>query len=349
MNQVNTHTETDQFYTKCSSGDQSKRAADPILLRFNKLLKSNVKFHLGFLTLGCIELFILFFFFTFLAQSALLAITLALFFLTFFTYFILRLNFQTQRTEQFKELRDLYVASCKDFIAYEEGDPAKHITLANHCCKLANDLHDKEYGSFQLPDWLKSIAFLSTKMEQFNCWWLWQDVHKMKEILLMAAVSEHIKVVKCDPLSLPAHAALANAYVMLSGLYADPKKIEGYDEDRWLPSERFSSGMEFKFRQTAERAIEEFKIISAYAPDDPWVHKQLAYSYHDLQMPLEEIREYETILSLTPEDKESLYKLGVLYFQQGFNAKGLRVYEELKHANPPRAHQLISFYAAYSP
>ena len=103
-----------------------------------------------------------------------------------------------------------------------------------------------------------------------------------------------------------------------------------------------------KFRSIAERAIEEFKILSDYAPEDPWVHAQLAYSYRDLQMPKEEIREYETILQLCPEDKETLFKLGKLYFEQGQNAKGLQVYETLKRSNYKNAENLIHFYGTRS-
>jgi tetratricopeptide (TPR) repeat protein len=102
--------------------------------------------------------------------------------------------------------------------------------------------------------------------------------------------------------------------------------------------------LEKKFRQASERAIEEFKIISDYAPNDPWVHLQLAYSYRDLNMPLEEIQAYETILRINPTDKEALFKLGTLYFQQGMNAKGLQVYEELKRANFSKVENLIKYY-----
>ena len=143
------------------------------------------------------------------------------------------------------------------------------------------------------------------------------------------------------------HAALANAYVMLSSLYTDPRKSESHDEERWVSPDRSSLQMQKQFRTTAERAIEEFKILSDYAPDDPWVHLQLAYSYRDLQMPEEEIREYEVVLKLRPDDKETLFKLGMLYFQQGKNANGLRVYELLKRTNYDKAESLIKFYGTY--
>jgi tetratricopeptide (TPR) repeat protein len=169
----------------------------------------------------------------------------------------------------------------------------------------------------------------------------------MKELLLTTAVEEHLKVVKCEPTNLEAHAALANAYVTLSSLYADPQKFHDYDEERYIPIERFSAQMQAKFRATAERAIEEFQILHDYAPEDPWVHIQLAYSYHDLQMPQEEIREYEIVLSLRPHDQDTLFKLGMLYFQQGMNAKGLRVYETLKRSHYKKADSLIKFYGSY--
>src|SRR5262249_13631206 len=158
------------------------------------------------------------------------------------------------------------------------------------------------------------------------------------------SVEEHLKLVKCEPTNLEIHAGLANAYVMLSSLYADPRKYSDYDEEKYIPAERLSQQMQAKFRATAERAIEEFKILNDYAPHDPWVHMQLAYSYHDLQMPHEEIREYEKVLSLHPEDKDILFKLGILYFQQGMNAKGLRIYEQLKEHHYQKAENLIKFY-----
>lgn len=326
---------------------QVNQVIDPVLPQFESLMKSYVTFNLLFIVVGTLEINLLLLFFTILVKSSILAISLGIVFFTFFSYFILRLYYQAKKPEQFKELRDRYVHACKGLLNYQEGVSEHHIALANACCKLANSLHGKEYNFYKLPQFVETyLPSLTSLMDKFSCWWLWQDVHKMKELLLSAAVEENIKLVKSKPTSLDAHVSLANAYVMLSGLYADPQKIEGYDEDRWLPPERFSSLMEQKFRQTAEKAIEEFKILIDYAPEDPWVHAQLAYSYHDLQMPQEEIKEYETILKINPDDQDTHYKLGLLYFQQGLNSKGLRVYEELKRKQFKKADSLLKFYGA---
>jgi tetratricopeptide (TPR) repeat protein len=324
--------------------EQITKVIEPVLLQFERMMKSYVIFNIIFLSLGLLQSILLITLFTFLAESSILAFSLALIFLTFFSYFILRLYFQTKKPEQLKELKERYIKTCKAFLHYQENVPEHHIALANACCKLAESLNGKEYSFYRPPE---ILDIFSASLEKFSCWWHWQDVHRMKEVLLATSIDEQIKLVRCEPTNLEFHASLANAYVMLSGLYVDPRRIDGFDEERWIPSERLSEQLEEKFRKTAERAIEEFKILNDYAPNDPWVHAQLAYSYHDLQMPDEEIKEYETIFELNPDDKENLYKLGLLYFQQGHNAKGLRIYEKLKSSHYKKAGNLINYYGAY--
>lgn len=315
------------------------------LWKFESIIKVYVFFNMIFLGIAILEFIFLATFFTFLSKSSMFAVSLAIAFLTSFSYFVLRLYFQAKKPEQFLELRDQYIEGCKNLLNYQETVPEHHVALASSSRKFVACLHEKEYSYYQPPEWME---IFSTTMEKFSCWWHWKDLHKMKEILLQFAIDEHIRLIKCEPTNLEVHAILANAYVMLSSLYADPRKAEGFDEERWTSPERFSTEMQEKFRATAEGAIEEFKILNDYAPNDPWVHIQLAYSYHDLQMPEKEIREYETILKLRPNDKETLFKLGMLYFQQGLNAKGLQVYEELKYSHYKKAENLIKFYGSYS-
>lgn len=321
--------------------NQVNKVIGHLLPQFVKAVRSYVVFNLLFLILLIAEVGTLLFAFTFLEQSSLLAFSFAIIFLTIFCYFILRVYLHSRRPAQFEALRNRFVKACKSLIHYEEEIPEHHVALANACCKFATDLEGKESTLYRFPRWFSRLAYA---VEEMSRWWHWEDFFRMREQLYMTSVEEHIKLAKCEPTNLEVHAALANAYVMLSALYA-PKR-EGEEEAR-DPSEAFLEEMTNKFRLTAERATEEFKILNAFAPDDPWVHVQLAYSYHDLQMPLEEIREYETVLEQVPEDKETLFKLGVLYFQNGFNAKGLQVYEELKMTNLKKAEQLITYYGAY--
>lgn len=324
--------------------DQLQTLLKPATARFQKILKSYVIFNLFFCSLITIEFAYFFIHITALLQSFILAVHLSLIFVTIFSYFTLRLYFQTKTTERYLSLKQDFIKACKNYLNYQEEVSEHHIIIANACCRLAADLHGKEYRVYPLPSW---FDFLSPSIEKMSCWCHWKDVHFMKEVLLQASVEEYIKLVRLEPTNLEAHAGLANAYVMLSGLYVDPRTIEGLDDERWIPPNKYNEIFKQKFRLIAERAIEEFKILSDYAPHDPWVHAQLAYSYRDLQMPQEEIHEYETILKLCPDDKETLFKLGKLYFEQGFNAKGLQVYETLKKSNYRKAENLIHFYGSY--
>jgi tetratricopeptide (TPR) repeat protein len=139
---------------------------------------------------------------------------------------------------------------------------------------------------------------------------------------------------------------------MLSGIYAHPSRLESQnntDTPRWYPARRYSQEMEDSFKYWSLRAIEELMILDHYAPNQPWIHLQLAYSYSDLQMIDAEIKEYETILALLPNDSQTLFKLGMLYLQQGHNAKALYIYEQLLTIKPDAAEELIWSYGANHP
>lgn len=316
----------------------------PVLPQFDAVVTSYALLNTAFIVAFTLEIVTLLFFFTFLLKSALLAFGLALLFLTVFSYLIFRLYFTAAKPQRFLEIKNQFLDSYKTLSNYQEGTASHHMALANACCRLSDSLTGKEYTFYPLPTWLKS---LKPRVELLSWWWHWQDVHKMKELLLNVSIQEHIKLVHLEPTSLEIHAALANAYVLLSTHYTTPIKREEGWKQRWLmEKDAYIQSLEKKFCATSEKAIEEFKIISDYAPNDPWVHLQLAYSYRDLNMPKEEIGEYETILRLNPEDKEALFKLGSLYFKMGMNAKGLRIYEELKQSNSKKAESLLKLYGA---
>lgn len=321
---------------------QINHLIEPIIPQFDRLLRSDILFNFLFLSIGIIEFISLLFFFPFLMQSSLMAIGLALCFLTLFSYYILRIYFQTKRPEQILYLVNRYANACQVLLSYQIGVPEHHLALANAYLKLAKVLEGKEDNLYPAPRWLD---FLSRPLKKISSWWHWEDVQSIRETLLQKSVYEHIELVKCEPTGMEAHTALANAYVMLSSLYVSAEKFDD-QTDNWLPPKFRTPLMEIKFRQTAERAIEEFKIIGDYAPNDPWVHSQLAYSYRDLKMPEQEIKEYETLLRLVPDDKDAMYKLGVLYFQQGRDADGLQIYEKIKRTHLKKADSLIKYYGA---
>ncbi|HSX25519.1 MAG TPA: hypothetical protein VLE89_00755 [Chlamydiales bacterium] len=307
-----------------------------ILRDFRRVTHSFVSFNLLFSVLFAVELTVFFLFLPIFSRSAVLAFALGGLFLTFFSYFVLLFYFQARKPEQLIHLRDQFVRSCRQLLPLPPGEAQHHLSLAEALSKLAAYLHDFEWNFYKTPRFLHSFSRL---ISRFSAYCYWEDVFKMKLLLLHAAVEEHLKQIRSTPTDLEVHASLANSYVSLSKIYALPRRE---------PGPKTKALFEEKFRTAAQLAIEEFRILSQYAPNDPWVHEQLAVGYRDLGLPEEEIREVETLLKLRPQDKEILFRLGMLYFEQGQNAKGLQVYEELKQANFKKAEDLIAVYGTLS-
>ena len=299
-----------------------------ILREFRRASHSFVSFNTLFFALFTAELVLFSVFLPFLSRSATLAFALGGLFLTCFSYFVLLFYFQAKKPEQLIHLRDQFLQSCRQSLSTPSGEVQHHLSIAAALTKLSSYLHDFEKSFYTPPQFLRPFSGL---IARFSSYCYWEDVFKMKLVLLQAAVEEHLKQIRSTPTDLEVHASLASTYVSLSKVYQNNKNHLLFEE---------------KFRTAARLAIEEFCILCHYAPNDPWVHEQLAVGYRDLGMPAEEIREMETLLKLRPQDKEILFKLGTLYFSQGLNAKGLQIYEELKKANFKKAEDLIAAYGS---
>ena len=153
-------------------------------------------------------------------------------------------------------------------------------------------------------------------------------------------------MIKQLPTDLEAHASLAQAYLLLSRLYLNPRKLNPDEEFPWVPKEYESDEMQNKLARASQRAIEELLIVDSFSPNDPWVHTQLALIYSDLDMADEEIATNEKLIKIAPRDSAILLRLGTLYFQEGHHAKGLTLYEKLLKSDDPRATELIGHYGA---
>lgn len=324
-------------YTFEQAQDRALKAiAEPLLPRFDNLVRNFVLLNTALFAAMAIEIVLLLLFFTFLAKSALLAFGLALFFLTVFAYFILHLYYQTAKPEQLQEIVNQFVANYKSVYGHREANTQASLSLSNACTRLSDQLSGKEAHYYQPPD---ILVWTTSYLEKFSTWWHWQDVHKMRELLLQSSIDQHLQIVRSEPTNWEVHAALGKAYLHLAELYSSASR-----SDLFSSLDSYTQELPKKFLAASERAIEEFKILKEYAPKDPWPHLQLACTYHDLNRPLEEIAEYEALSLLNPEDQEVLYKLGCLYFAQGMNGKGLRIYNELRQNHFDKADSLIQNY-----
>ncbi len=309
-----------------------------ILAEFQKISRSFVLFNILFIATLALEVATFFLFLPLFSQSSLLALALGALFLTLFSYLVLLFYNQAKKPEQHRALLNRFLTSCRASIGLPPGLAQHHLTIAETLTKLSSYLQDYEWKIGALPSLFSPLSRLFSR---FSAYCYWHDVFRFKQLLLYAAIDEHLEQIRSTPTDLEVHASLAGAYVALSQIYKEPKETS---HPRQRLYRKQSALFDEKFKTAAKLALEEFQILSQYAPQDPWVHEQLASGYRDLELHEDEIREVEFLLKLKSNDRDILFRLGTLYFQQGLNAKGLKIYEELKQANFKRAEELISIY-----
>ncbi|GAB4187048.1 MAG: hypothetical protein Tsb0015_05380 [Simkaniaceae bacterium] len=291
---------------------------------FKKVLRNHTIFHFIFFALILLETSLFFFFISIQQKNYFIPITLAGIFLTFFSYLVLIYYFQAKKPEQFLGIKNSFLKVCKQTLDVPPASSDYHLSLAGAFEKLASFL-EKNLENQDAANAAES--FKSFLLKKFR-YLIKKDIVSMKELLILESVREHILLIKKEPTDLEAHASLALTYLSLAKVYKTKNREA--------------------FCQAIERAVEELKILKDYVPTDPWVHAQLASCYHDLEKTEEEIKEYELILQLRPDDKEIMYRLGILYFQQGQNAKGLKIYDQLKNLGHSKADYLLNHYDAFT-
>ena len=309
------------------------------IFQFIKITKAISHLKLIFLLFFAFEVISSIYLSLYFSKSSVIAIAFGGIVLSIFAYFVVLFYFQTKKPEQIDDLRKRFVVSCRHAIAVPEGIAEHHLSVANALLKLSYYLYGIEYGYFPF---VKKGGATKLFLEKLSCYMHQEDVFKMQEQLLFYAIDEHICQMKNTPTDLEVHVSLANNYVSLAKLYIEAQKKAV--SSRFIKNnfERFKR----KFEVASKRAIEEFIILKEFAPNDPWIHAQLAQCYHSLEMYEEEANEHEVMIDLSPNDNEIKFRLGKIYFTLGRNAEGLGIYEDLRKAGYKKAEEILSWYGS---
>lgn len=308
--------------------------------QFLYLTRRYAFFHILFFSFFICEMIGLLLFLQFLPKSFLLATLVAATFLTTFSYFVLKFYFQTKKPEQFLILRDTFVHNCQQLLIMTHDPAESRRGFLQAITHLIHSLERQEYQYYRLPKALETLAPL---MQKFSVWCHFGDVHLMKELLHTYSLRTQLEWIKTHPTDLELHRSLASGYIALYKIYQDPAK-QGNPAYAFVAKEYASLEMVQKFEKAAQCALEELKIILHYISHDTWALTQMALIYHDLNQKEEERKTYEALLQHAPHEQQARLRLGILYFQLGFMAHGLKVYEELRRMNDPQSHELIRHY-----
>ena len=338
-------------YNQIHSSSAVKNSSENTLENISKKLYSDFKecslfyarFHIAFLSFLSVQLFSFLLFFSYFSKLTISAFALALFCLTVFSYFVLIFFFQAKKPQQLLTLRKDFLNSCQQLYRSKNESDTIHLKLSEAANIASDFLTQQEEVFYSFGSLFSAIAPL---IEKLRIRLHWKNFHAIKELLLLLSIEELVSMIKQTPTDLEAHASLAQAYSKLSLIYVHPSKTKEYSLF-WIPPEYGSNQMQNKFISCSDRAIEELKILQEYGAGAPWIHAKLAEIYHLQERPKEEIHEHEELIKLAPDDQEVLFRLGVLYFKQGHNGKGLKIYEKLQETLSDKTESLIEYYDSY--
>ena len=277
----------------------------------------------------------------FFTLDAVAAISLASLMLLIFLLYVARLYFKESLFQSALDVKNRIEEKARKE-SFETGEKAELFS------RLALATHFLPVSLAHLP---KCLNFFESFLNRVLTFVAWSPLHTLGEVLFLASVDEHIHQIRKGPTNLPLHAALANllryALSPLQGAHKGKASSIMAWHLSFLAASRTT--LELKAEMSSKNALEELTILQAFAPDELWVHDQLAISYKELKMPEKEIEECEAILRLCPDDHQAALRLGILYFTEGQNAKGLEIYEQLKDVQPLLAEDLIEHYGSYQP
>lgn len=323
-----------QAEKKLENGNhQTGSAHSSFLDSFLSITRKYAFLHFGFAVFLLLQISLFVLFFSFLANSAIVAFCVGVFFLSFFSYLVLRFYFEAKKPEFFASIKEEFLKSCEKQTAGDKNHVS--VALAEALQKLASDFQNLEFSYYSTGNSTFSIL-----LQKLSAYLHWKDVLNVKATLYHAIIEQYLSRIKETPTDVEVHAALAEAYTLLAQIYRPPSHA------LWISNEYYSQGITDKWKAACQYAIEELKIICDYLPNDPWAHAKLASLYHQMNWFEQEICEYETILQICPNDADILFRLGVLYFEQGHTSKGLKIYERMKKGRFAKADELIALYDA---
>jgi len=328
-----TETQNEQTYrlNQIFFQKKAKKNYQETIYKLKKIIKSFFVFNLVFFSILVLQIVSCITLVFFMKTSLIIAFLLAGIFLTLSTYLMLIFYFQSKKITQIIALKNDFIKICKKALSIPINSAEYNLTIAYAAVKLGESaLEDK---ILKLPKFLQNFK----KIYSFL---LKEDIFKFKEFLFLSAIERHLDQLKTTPTDLELHTSLASIFTNLSFLYINAKKNIFFSKNK-------KSSLKKKSESCILSAIEEYKILNDYAPNDPWIHLQLAQNYKKLNLINEQIKEYEAVYKLCPNDSKVLFQLAILYFETKRNSKGLRIYEELNMRSFKDAEKLLSYYGAF--
>ncbi len=305
---------------------------------FKKILRSHLLFHVCSLSVLVCTALCVFLFSAPLQNLTLLPIFISLLTLSTFTYFALIFYFQSKKNDQIQHLVTWFVSISKKAIGSEFSYLEHYLSVAGGLYHFAHSVSVKSMPLYNKTYALPSLKKISKKLA---IWIYAKDFYKLKEFLMIECIKEHLELLRYEPTHLEVHGSLANSYLALAKIYKQSNILESSDQ---FAFDALSENIKVKFINSLNHAIEEYQILSAELPDDPWVLMQLGICFHELKDYENEIICFEKILETSENNHAVMVRLAKLYFAQKKHSHGFKLYKMLRDQEVEGIDELIDNY-----
>ncbi len=303
--------------------------------RFDRLSSFHLLFHISCILLLSLQILLFVGLLVYQPKSPYVAGLLFSCILTLFSYLILLFYYQAKKPQDFQDLRRYFIQACRKEIEEQRPNQEEHLFLAKAAESLTGKLAKNQFYFTKNSSFSSFIRLLRFK-----------DVEKMQELLMYAAIQEHIEKIKLDPLDAETHLSLAKSYLAMYRLYQSP-----FEEplSRFWIVQRVIQTEKRQKRVDASLllAMEELKIGLSNKVDDGWALLELANCYEALNHKESELETLKKLQLLHNVDDSLLLRIGKIYFTLGKIAEGLEIFSLLKNRNVHLSFELIDSYNAY--
>jgi hypothetical protein len=310
------------------------------IARFKAILHQSAFLHLSFCLFILSQILLTAFLYVSSSKSLYTPIAFALLFLTISSYLLIAYYQKNRKLDNMEKIAKDFVHYCSLHLSKNIIEREKlHLAISESVRDLAEALHTQELFYLNIHPFKFSKSHIISHFLYFH----YNDILYLQEKLLDICLDQHSKILEDSAVSLQFHSSLSKTYATLANCY---KKPHGKHLEKAFNYSNFT-----KFKELLERhskyytlAEEELLIILEISENETWAHLDLAALYSQFGETEKEMGQYEILIDQISDDKEILYKLGILYFLHLKTSKGLKIYSKLRKLDALYAKNLLSHY-----
>ena len=287
---------------------KGKRVA---IAKFRKILYNSAFTHFCFSFFLMLQLIILAALLYSSYKSIYTAASIAILFFSLSSYILISFYQKNKKLDYLTKICDEFIRNCSIQLSKNITDNEElHLAITECAQDLSDSIEHEElfYLNIYPFKFSKNHIFLYFLYFHYN------DFITLKQTILKLSLENLGKIIEESACSLQFHHSLSKTYSSLASCYRKPY---GRHLEKAYRCIIFFKKIYFEeqLNKYYNRAEDEMFILCDLSNNESWTHIELANLYSEFGDTEKEMKQYENILEKISDDKEIIYKLGILFFK----------------------------------